>query len=172
MPTEAEWEYAARGNTETPYFFAGSPKDFSEHGFMRRFFPAKTENITKYVIYENNSFNRSQEPDLVEPNPFGLKNMLGNVYEYTADKYNPNAYEKRANGVTNPLETEGEEWVVRGGNYASDASEVRAAARSHTQHDEWMKTDPQQPKSIWWYSDFKGIGFRVVCEADEFLLKN
>ncbi len=172
LPTEAEWEYAARGNTQTPYFFEGNPKDFSDYGFWRKFFPAKTDNITSYVIYEKNSYNRSQEPETVEPNPFGLKNMLGNVMEYTADKYDPRAYEKRADGVTNPIVTEGEEWVVRGGNYASDASEVRSASRSHTQHDDWMRTDPQQPKSIWWYSDYKGIGFRVVCEPDSSILTN
>ena len=33
-------------------------------------------------------------------------------------------------------------------------------------------TDPQQPKSIWWYSDYKGIGFRVVCEPDSSVLIN
>ena len=166
LPTEAEWEYAARGNTETPYFFPGKPKDFSDLGFWRKFFPAKTDNITAYVIYEKNSYNRSQEPDMVEANPFGLKNMLGNVMEYTADRYDAEAYSKRADGAKDPIVTQGEEWVIRGGNYASDASEVRSATRSHTNHDEWMKTDPQQPKSIWWYSDYKGIGFRVVCEAD------
>ena len=172
LPTEAEWEYAARGNTETPYFFSGKPKDFSEHGFWRKFFPAKTDNITQYVIYEKNSYNRSQEPSIVEPNPFGLKNMLGNVMEYTADRYDAEAYSKRPNGAKDPIVTKGEEWVIRGGNYASDASDVRSASRSHTEHDEWMKTDPQQPKSIWWYSDYKGIGFRVVCEADDFVLTN
>ena len=172
LPTEAEWEYAARGNTETPYFFEGNPKDYSDYGFWRKFFPAKTDNITTYVVYNKNSYNRSQQPEMVEANPFGLKNMLGNVMEYTADRYDPNAYEKRADGATNPVVTEGEEWVIRGGNYASDASEVRSAARSSTQHDEWMKTDPQQPKSIWWYSDYKGIGFRVVCDPDPSVLTN
>lgn len=166
LPTEAEWEYAARGGTETPYFFEGNPKDYSNQGFWRKFFDAKTDVISDYVIYGNVSKNRTQEPATVKPNPFGLKNMLGNVMEYCADKYSPEAYSQGGESVTDPLVTEGEEYVVRGGNYTSDASEVRCAARAHTEHDAWLKTDPQQPKSIWWYSDIRGIGFRVVCEPD------
>ncbi|MDD2513229.1 MAG: SUMF1/EgtB/PvdO family nonheme iron enzyme [Proteiniphilum sp.] len=170
LPTEAEWEYAARGGTETAYFFPGSPKDFSSHGFMRNIFKPKTDSISAYVIYDLNSGNRTQQPSQVLPNPFGLKNMLGNVMEYCADRYDPQAYAKRSGVTHNPWVTEGEEWVVRGGLYSSDAAEVRNAARSHTRHDEWLKTDPQQPKSIWWYSDIRGIGFRVVCEPDPSLL--
>ena len=166
LPTEAEWEYAARGGTETPFFFEGKPKDFSDEGFMRKFFNAKTEVISNYVIYGKNSKNRTQEPDNIKPNPFGLKNMLGNVMEYCADKYSAEAYGKTGESVTDPIATEGDEWVVRGGLYSSDAADLRCAARAHTKYDEWLKTDPQQPKSIWWYSDIKGIGFRVVCEPD------
>ncbi|MDR2954079.1 MAG: SUMF1/EgtB/PvdO family nonheme iron enzyme [Prevotella sp.] len=168
LPTEAEWEYAARGGTETPYFFEGNPKDFSDEGFWRKFFDAKTEPISQYVIYSKNAKNRTQEPSAVKANPFGLKNMLGNVLEYCADKYDPKAYSKVDN-VTNPLVTEGEEHVVRGGNYTSDAADLRCAARGYTKHDDWLKTDPQQPKSIWWYSDIRGIGFRLVCEVDSSL---
>ena len=169
LPTEAEWEYAARGGTETPYFFAGNPNDFSDRGFWRKFFDADTEEISSYVIYTKNGKNRTQEPPMVKANPFGLKNMLGNVMEYCADKYATDAYAKTGESVTNPINTEGEGWVVRGGNYASDAADLRSAARASTQHDTWMKTDPQQPKSIWWYSDIKGIGFRVVCEPDDLI---
>jgi formylglycine-generating enzyme required for sulfatase activity/nitrate/TMAO reductase-like tetraheme cytochrome c subunit len=166
LPTEAEWEYAARGGTETPYFFEGNPKKFSNEGFWRKFFDADTDLISSYVIYDNDSKNRTQEPDAVKANPFGLKNMLGNVMEYCADKYDPQAYQKTGGNVTNPLVTEGTEWVVRGGNYASDAADVRSAARDFTRHDAWLKTDPQQPKSIWWYSNIRGIGFRIVCEKE------
>mgnify|MGYP004647318695 FL=1 len=166
LPTEAEWEYAARGGTSTPYFFEGNPKDFSDQGFMRKFFNATTEGISSYVVYAKNSKNKTAEPATVKANPFGLKNMLGNVMEYCADKYNAEAYSKMGDNARNPLVTEGEEWVVRGGNYTSDAADLRCAARSFTKNDAWLKTDPQQPKSIWWYSDIKGIGFRVVCEPD------
>ena len=169
LPTEAEWEYAARGGTEMPYFFRGSPKSFSDNGFLRKIFKPKTDSISSYVIYNKNSSSRTQLPSEVLPNPFGLKNMLGNVMEYCADRYNPNAYADRGPITPNPLVQEGEEWVSRGGLYSSDASEVRCAARDHSRHDDWLKTDPQQPKSIWWYSDIKGIGFRVVCEPDSLL---
>ncbi|MDR2118335.1 MAG: SUMF1/EgtB/PvdO family nonheme iron enzyme [Tannerellaceae bacterium] len=166
LPTEAEWEYAARGGTQTPYFFDGDPRKFSDKGFWRKFFDAKTDSISSYVIYIKNSNNKTQEPSLVKPNPLGLKNMLGNVMEYCTDKYDPEAYRKGGESVTDPVVTEGEEWVVRGGNYTSDAADLRVASRGYTRHEAWLKTDPQQPKSIWWYSDIRGIGFRVVCEPD------
>ena len=95
--------------------------------------------------------------------------MLGSVMEYCADEYSPDAYKKGGASVKDPIIKEGTEWVVRGGNYTSDASKLRSASRDYTKHDAWLKTDPQQPKSIWWYSDIRGIGFRVVCEPDSSL---
>ena len=167
LPTEAEWEYAVRGGTKTPYFFEGSPKQYSDIGFMRQIFDADTAVINSYIIYEKNSRNKTQLPSVVQANPFGLKNMLGNVLEYCADKYDPEAYAKMSDSVVDPAPNmEGEEYVVRGGAFYDDASILRSAARGHTHNDEWIKTDPQQPKSIWWYTDIKAIGFRVVCEYD------
>lgn len=168
LPTEAEWEYAARGGTSTPYFFEGNPKKFSNEGFMKGIFKPDTTGINGFTIYANNSSNRSQEPAKVKANPFGLKNMLGNVMEYCSDWYAEDAYKNIKDGELDPKgPSEGEEYVVRGGLYNSDAADLRSAARAHTEHDKWLKTDPQNPKSIWWYSDIKGIGFRVVCEVPE-----
>ena len=168
LPTEAEWEYAARGGTSTPYFFEGNPKKLSNEGFLKNIFKADTTGINGFAVYANNSSNRSQEPSKVKANPFGLKNMLGNVMEYCSDWYAEDAYSKIQDGATDPKgPSEGTERVVRGGLYNSDAADLRSAARSHTQHDKWLRTDPQNPKSIWWYSDIKGVGFRVVCEVPE-----
>ena len=168
LPTEAEWEYAARGGTSTPYFFAGDPEDYSNKGFWRNFFDAETNVIKEYVIYINNSKNRTAEPSKVKANPFGLKNMLGNVMEYCSDWYSDTAYSQLKNGVVDPKgPASGKEHVIRGGDYSYDASNLRCAYRASTKHDDWLRTDPQNPKSIWWYSNIKGIGFRVVCELPE-----
>jgi len=168
LPTEAEWEYAARGGTDTPYFFEGSPKKWSSENFWNKFRGADTTGIGRYVVYSEDSFARTQEPTAVKANPFGLKNMLGNVMEYCSDYYDAQAYSRIADGALDPQgPSEGEEYVVRGGSYADDAANVRCASRGHTKNDDWLRTDPQNPKSIWWYSDIKGIGFRVVCEVPE-----
>ena len=168
LPTEAEWEYAARGGTETPYYFEGSPKDYSNDGFWNGLFGADTTVINSHVIYVNNSKNRTQEPTKMKANPFGLKNMLGNVMEYCSDWYAEDAYSKMQDGAVDPKGPEsGTEHVVRGGYYTDDAANMRSAARGKTNHVEWLRTDPQNPKSIWWYSDIKGVGFRVVCEVPE-----
>jgi len=170
LPTEAEWEYACRAGSETPYFFAGNPKRLSEQGLRSKIFGADTSFINRYVVYSLNSTGKTQEPGFANPNPFGIKNMPGNVLEYCSDFFAENSYSKTGPSVTNPKGPEsGDEHVIRGGNYASDAKDLRSASRGYTQTTDWLKTDPQQPKSIWWYSDIKGVGFRVVCEPDSSL---
>lgn len=170
LPTEAEWEYACRSGTETPYFFEGDPKRFSSEGFRNRVFGIDTTTISSYAVYNQNSGGKTQEPSIVKPNPFGLRNMSGNVLEYCSDWYASDAYALTELSITDPQGPEtGTEHVVRGGYFASGAGDLRSATRTSTQSDPWLKTDPQQPKSMWWYSDFKGIGFRIVCEPDSII---
>lgn len=168
LPTEAEWEYACRGGTTTPYFFPGDPRKFQKTGFMAKISKNDTAVINSYVIYRENSGLRTQLPDRVKPNPFGLKNMLGNVAEFCSDWYQPDILAQYPEGlVINPMgPEEGTEHVIRGGSYLDLAGRTRCAARDYTKTDDWLKTDPQMPKSIWWYSDCFYAGFRVVCEFD------
>jgi len=95
--------------------------------------------------------------------------MLGNVREFCLDWYDPEAYAHMLDSeVLDPRgPASGQAHVVRGGSYRSDAADLRCAARDHTRSDESLLTDPQSPKSIWWYSDCTDVGFRVVREYDE-----
>jgi formylglycine-generating enzyme required for sulfatase activity len=170
LPTEAEWEYACRAGTTSPYFFAGDPTRFTTRLWLNRLLGAKTEPIAEYVRYVANSHGRSHPPYDVRPNPWGLVHMLGNVKEFCLDWYDPESYAKFPPGeeVVDPRgPASGEEHVIRGGSFRSDAADLRAAARDHTRHNDCLMTDPQSPKSIWWYSDCTDIGFRVVREYTE-----
>ncbi|MCB0283329.1 MAG: SUMF1/EgtB/PvdO family nonheme iron enzyme [Calditrichaeota bacterium] len=167
LPTEAEWEYACRAGTENAYFFEGSPSDYSEKATLNKFFGADTGTINRFIIYALNSNSQTHLPQDVKANPFGLINMLGNAREFCGDYYQEDIYKTypKDQVTENPKgPASGQEFVVRGGSFKSDASKTRSAARDFTRQDAWLVTDPQIPKSRWWYSDCNDVGFRVVCE--------
>ena len=166
LPTEAEWEYACRGNTTTPYFFGGDPKKYTSKGIFKKLFGRDTTTIGSYIVYVENSSSKTKEPVSVKENPFGLKNMAGNVAEFCSDYYSPDAYQSNSESINPKGPNSGQEHVIRGGSFKSHAKDVRSAARDFTKTKAWLVTDPQMPKSGWWYSDCIDIGFRVVCEAD------
>jgi formylglycine-generating enzyme required for sulfatase activity len=169
LPTEAEWEYAARGKSEGAYYFQGTPSQYSQERIWNKIFGIDTTQINKYCIYEVTSGGKTQIPSRVQPNPFGLLNMLGNVKEFCIDWYAADTYNSYSDSaqVKDPRGPQpGEEHVVRGGSYMSDADAIRIANRDYTRTERWLKTDPQIPKSLWWYSDCADVGFRVVCEVE------
>jgi sulfatase modifying factor 1 len=168
LPTEAEWEYACRAGTEGPYFFNANPNKLVGKGIRSLFTGPDTAIINTYVIYKENSQGTTLDPGRSKPNPFGLINMPGSVAEFCLDYYAPEAYSDSSTPACDPRgPASGTEHVIRGGSYIDDAAGVRCGARDYTRTEAWLKTDPQIPKSLWWYSDCKQVGFRVVCEYDE-----
>jgi len=145
LPTEAEWEYACGSNINW---------DDIE--------------LKKRIIYHDNSDRKTELPENLKANTIGLVNMQGNVKEFCSDWYGDNPFINVIDSLLiNPKgPLKGEERVLKGGSFRSKKKEIRNNYRDKTQHDEWLKTDPQMPKSIWWYSDCRDVGFRLVCEWD------
>ena len=145
LPTEAEWEYAARAGTTTAYFWGD---DASQIG--------------TYCWYGKNSDFKYQKVGKKKPNPWGLYDILGNVDEWTLDQYDP-AYYKTA-PAANPWNkaTKPYPHVARGGSWDDDdVTKLRAAVRRASSA-EWKRQDPQLPKSIWFHTDAQFLGFRIV----------
>lgn len=147
LPTEAEWEYAARAGTKTEYYFGDDSATLGD-----------------YAWYSANSEGQTHKVGQKKPNAFGLYDMYGNVAEWTYDQYSPDFY-KQFDGKTavNPVSQPKDLYanVVRGGGFNSDPQELRSPARA-VSDPIWKQIDPQMPKSNWWFPEAPFIGFRLV----------
>jgi formylglycine-generating enzyme required for sulfatase activity len=165
LPTEAEWEYAARGGKgDSAFFFGNDPKELGEYAWFKdnsvdeKNFPDKPKGCTHKVGTR-------------KANPFGLHDMYGNVWEWTLDQYEPKAYERRAANKLSirPVKPPtADKWshVVRGGSWADRAERCRSAAR-RVSDVSWQKWEPQDPRPVWWLTRMDVIGFRVALPMEE-----
>lgn len=147
LPTEAEWEYACRANTTTPYSFGADVKKLGE-----------------YAVFTGNSGGAYKKTGTKEPNPFGLYDMHGNVMEWTKDQYIEDYYASVAKGtVKEPFAPTTALYPnsVRGGSWDDEPAVLRSAARTPSAP-AWKVLDPQSPKSDWWLTSASFVGFRLV----------
>jgi formylglycine-generating enzyme required for sulfatase activity len=128
LPTEAEWEYAARAGTTTAYFFGDDKSKLGEYGW-----------------FEQNSDFKYQKVGKKKPNPSGLYDICGNVVEWVLDQYDPDFYKQCAssgdtvdpwNKATKPYPI-----AVRGGSWDDEATMCRSAARRGSDRS-WKMQDP------------------------------
>jgi len=154
LPSEAEWEYACRAGTDTPWSFGSDPSALGDHAWI-----ADNSDETTHPVGEKS------------PNPWGLHDMHGNVGEWVVDQIVAGGYARQA-GLPQPVPEEAAiQWptklqqrVVRGGSYYDEPGRCRSAARRGSEDVAWKDVDPNLPKSPWWYTEDPalGVGMRVV----------
>jgi len=113
LPTEAEWEYAARGGIQSKgYTYSGS------------------NSIEEVAWYTSNSGSTTHEVATKAPNELGLYDMSGNVWEWCQDWYGSDYYSSSVvNSPTGP--SSGSSRVYRGGSWRNNATYCRVAYRGH-----------------------------------------
>ncbi len=120
LPTEAEWEYACRADTKTRFYWGDDP----DYGL-----------IEEYAWYSGNSDGRTRPVGQKKPNPWGLYDMSGNVWEWCEDDWHDDYSGAPFEGQAWVDTPRGAARVVRGGSWNSDARNCRAAARLIDQPD-------------------------------------
>jgi formylglycine-generating enzyme required for sulfatase activity len=152
LPTEAEWEYAARAGSKTAYGYGDDPATIGD-----------------YAWYRANSEEQPHVGGQKKPNAWGLYDMHGNAAEWVGDLYAADFYGTPAATQPEPFNEPGKALYphsVRGGSWDDDAVKLRSAARRASAV-AWSRRDPQNPKSIWWHTDATFVGFRVVRVMDK-----
>jgi formylglycine-generating enzyme required for sulfatase activity len=135
LPTEAEWEYAARANTTTP-FYTGDCLTSDQANF---------DGKEPYTNCEKGKFRKEALPvGSFPPNAFGLYDMHGNILQWCNDWYG----EYNVDEKINPIGPEkGAKKIIRGGGWGNAAWECRSAYRGGGLYPGTRGT---------------GIGFRIV----------
>jgi formylglycine-generating enzyme required for sulfatase activity len=156
LPTETEWEYAARAGTTTAYSFGDDPAE-----------------LDQYAAFADNSPDGAPKVGSKKPNLFGLHDMHGSVWEWTLDHYATDSYSGRQGKTLSASESlvmpkEKSSRCVRGGGWQDPPERLRSAARLGSDDKVWKDADPNVPKSPWWFTDdpARMVGMRLVRSAN------
>jgi formylglycine-generating enzyme required for sulfatase activity len=148
LPTEAEWEYAARADTRTSYSFGNDETALCAHA---RFADLGSRFGWRGSCRSDTAKYGPIPVGKLKPNPWGIFDMHGNAWEWVEDCWTPNPLEIPIDGSPFLRPGKCEMGVIRGGSFASGSRRVRSATR--------------MPMAV--ASHYQNNGFRVALSLDD-----
>jgi serine/threonine-protein kinase len=114
LPSEAEWEYACRAGSRTRWFFGDDEEQLHRFGVVRQA-----------------ASDRPQPGGTAQPNPWGLHDLYGNLWEWCEDAFVVDAYRQVSDGTDVTVPKDAIERIVRGGSYTWVEMICRSSNRTY-----------------------------------------
>ncbi len=151
LPTEAQWEYAARGGTNTPLWTGADGRSIegaANFAELQAALMAEGEKARGWSLPDD-GYAAHAPVDRYAPNPFGLHNVHGNVCEWCLDCYVDDYYARSPRVDPVPPATGFPGRVTRGGSFASQLVDLRVSSRGFAKADTVEATHGLRPARAW-----------------------